>query len=477
MGLATVLLLFVDLGQAYTSNVKLFGTASEATTNDALTAYSGNLYVAGRTGGALNGVSSNSDHGDAYLIKANSAGVAQWTSLAGATRRRNNAEATARGTAFDTSGNAWVTVEVGAGCNPEDSGCGTKEWPNKESWAATITSSSDIGLMKINPSGVLQSVGTPLLGSANRRRGQSQTQAIAVDSSNNVWVAGHTQGNIGIGGDSSRTGKYDCFLLKYNSGGTAQVLTKIVQDSSSEYCYAFGMALDSSGNPWITGYTTGSLEGSSCAGTECVWLGKFANSDGSIIASRFSVFGVSGYEIKGKGITIDTTTDDVWVVGQTQVGFDGQTVTGTNNNAMLLKYNDAGVRQTGSTTLLGCSGGSTKCDNGAIAIDSSTGDIYIGGYTECNLDGNTLTGSRDAFLTKYSSSLVKQCTTLMGVSGQQTETFGAAVLSSGSGKAWFSGKAVGAGGTFGGQTIVGNTRARARPNDDMLPNPEVPDSL
>ena len=124
-----------------------------------------------------------------------------------------------------------------------------------------------------------------------------------------------------------------------------------------------------------------------------------------------------------------------------------------------------------------CSGGSTKCDNGAIAIDSSTGDIYIGGYTECNLDGNTLTGSRDAFLTKYSSSLVKQCTTLMGVSGQQTETYGAAVLSSGSGKAWFSGKAVGAGGTFGGQTIVGNTRARARPNDDMLPNPEVPDSL
>lgn len=454
-----LLLVVVDLGEAYTGNVRLFGTEDEATTNDALTAYSGHLYAVGRTGGALNGVSSNSDHGDAYLIKANSAGVAQWTTLAGATRRRANAEATARGAAFDTSGNAWVTVEVGRGCDPNDSGCAEKDWPNEESWAATVTSELDIGLMKINPSGVLQSVGTPLLGSKERRRGGSNTQAIAVDSSNNVWVAGHTKGNIGIiGGDSSRTGKQDCFLLKYDSSGTVQVLTKIIpeggQDSSDDSCYAFGMALDSSGNPWITGYTDGSLEGSSCAGTECVWLGKFSNSDGSRVNSRFSVFGVSGYEIKGMGITIDTTADDVWVVGQTQVGFDGQTVTGTNNNAMLLKYNDAGDRQTGSTTLLGCTGGSTKCDNGAIARDSDTGDIYIGGYTECGLDGNTLTGSKDAFLTKYSSALVKQCTTLMGVSGKDTETYGAAVVSNGT--AWFSGKATGAEGTFGGQTITGN---------------------
>jgi len=464
--------------------VKLFGTLSEETTNEGITAYSGNLYVTGQTGGDLNSVASNSDNGDAYLIKADSNGDAQWTTLAGAQRRRASSESSARAAAFDTSGNAWVAVNVGMGCEGETttddaSGCEAKQWPNDESWREDVKSSSDIGLMKINPSGVLQSVGTPLLGTAptssgaSRRRGGSEAYAIAVDQDNNVWVAGSTTNDIECAGVlKTLTGKRDCFLLKYNSVGTAQVHTQIVPSGSSSgdnSCYAYGMALDDSGNPWITGYTDGDLEGDSCGGNHCVWLGKFSNADGSIITSKFSVFGVSGYEIKGTGIAINTANEDIWVVGQTQVGFDGQTVTGSNNNAMLLKYDDSGTRQTGSTTLLGCSGGSTKYDNGAIALDSSTGDIYVGGYTECDLDGHTLTGSRDAFWTKYNSALVKQCTTLMGTSGQQAETYGAAVLSPGSG-AWFSGKVAGAGGTFGGQTITGNPDCDPNPSPNYNPH-------
>ena len=43
----------------------------------------------------------------------------------------------------------------------------------------------------------------------------------------------------------------------------------------------------------------------------------------------------------------------------------------------------------------------------SVATDAS-GNVYVAGYTSGGLDGNTLTGTRDFFVTKYNSSGVKQ---------------------------------------------------------------------
>jgi hypothetical protein len=43
----------------------------------------------------------------------------------------------------------------------------------------------------------------------------------------------------------------------------------------------------------------------------------------------------------------------------------------------------------------------------AVAIDAS-GNAFVAGFTYGGLDGNTLTGTTDSFVTKYSNSGVKQ---------------------------------------------------------------------
>ncbi len=43
----------------------------------------------------------------------------------------------------------------------------------------------------------------------------------------------------------------------------------------------------------------------------------------------------------------------------------------------------------------------------SVATDAS-GNVYVAGYTRGGLDGNTLTGTQDFFVTKYNSSGVKQ---------------------------------------------------------------------
>ena len=43
----------------------------------------------------------------------------------------------------------------------------------------------------------------------------------------------------------------------------------------------------------------------------------------------------------------------------------------------------------------------------SVATDAS-GNVYVAGYTKGGLDGNTLTGTQDFFVTKYNSSGVKQ---------------------------------------------------------------------
>ena len=70
------------------------------------------------------------------------------------------------------------------------------------------------------------------------------------------------------------------------------------------------------------------------------------------------------------------------------------------------------------TKLLG-----TSSDDYATALTTGIdGSIYVGGITFGSLDGNTLTGTNDFFVTKYGSSGVKQWTRQLGVSSK--ETFG-----------------------------------------------------
>jgi hypothetical protein len=81
---------------------------------------------------------------------------------------------------------------------------------------------------------------------------------------------------------------------------------------------------------------------------------------------------------------------------------DGNALTGTTD-FFVTKYTSSGVKQ--YTRQLGVAGART----GGISIVTDTnGNVYVAGHTTGGLDGSTLTGTTDFFVTKYNSSGVKQ---------------------------------------------------------------------
>ena len=68
-------------------------------------------------------------------------------------------------------------------------------------------------------------------------------------------------------------------------------------------------------------------------------------------------------------------SSNVIVAGWTKGDLDGQTLTGTDKNAFIVKYNSAGTKQ--FTKLLGVAGGDTEVAHaGAVKTDSAA-NIFI----------------------------------------------------------------------------------------------------
>jgi len=110
----------------------------------------------------------------------------------------------------------------------------------------------------------------------------------------------------------------------------------------------------------------------------------------------------------GSGVTTDSS-GNVYVTGYTLGGLDGNTNSGSYD-MFLVKYNSSGTKQW--TKQLGSSG----WDWGNGVTTDSSGNIYVTGYTNGGLDGNTNSGYGDIFLVKFNSSGTKQWTKQLGTS-------------------------------------------------------------
>jgi hypothetical protein len=124
------------------------------------------------------------------------------------------------------------------------------------------------------------------------------------------------------------------------------------------------------------------------------------------------------------------------VTGQTNSGLDGNVLTGTWD-FFITKYDSSGAKQ--YTRQLGES--ASVVNSASVATDAN-GNIYVAGYTTGGLDGNTLIGNIDAFVTKYDSSGNKQFTRQLGVAGAKTYCY--SVTTDKQGNAFVAGQAYGA---------------------------------
>ena len=97
---------------------------------------------------------------------------------------------------------------------------------------------------------------------------------VVTDSSGNVYVGGGTKGILnGI----SNSGRTDAFVIKFNSSGAKQWTKKL---GTAQNDLANGVATDSSGNFYVTGFTYQHLDGNTSAGNADLFVVKY-NSSGT----------------------------------------------------------------------------------------------------------------------------------------------------------------------------------------------------
>ena len=99
---------------------------------------------------------------------------------------------------------------------------------------------------------------------------------VTTDSSDNIYVTGYTSGDLD--GNTSSGGQ-DIFLVKYNSSGTKQWTKQL---GTSDNDSGESVTTDSSGNIYVTGTTQGGLDGNtnslSTGGTSDIFLVKYDSS-------------------------------------------------------------------------------------------------------------------------------------------------------------------------------------------------------
>jgi hypothetical protein len=242
------------------------------------------------------------------------------------------------GIAVDNEGNAYITGFTNSGDFPTTPGAFNTDPRSTGAGGAFVS--------KLNATGSALLYSTFLGGIDYWDCGYG----IALDNTGNAYIAGYTESSdfptTPDAFDTSLNGPYDGFVTKLNPSGTALVYSTYLGGGS--YDYGDGIAIDGSGNAYITGYTT---------------------------SDSFP------------------TTPGAW-----DTSFNGA------NDGFMSKLNASGTALVYSTYLGG--GGDDEGDD--IAIDGS-GNAYITGETESSTFPTTpgafdtsYNGSWDVFVTKLS---------------------------------------------------------------------------
>lgn len=371
-------------------------TGNEATTGTVVDA-SGNVYTVGWytsatiTFGGTTLTNPGSFTGEMFVTKYDATGNVVWAKTFGGVDGEIG-----NGIAIDGSGNIYVT------------GWYTSSAMVMDTYTLTNagTASSDMFVAKIDPNG------NTIWAKSGGGTGGDRGLGVAVDASGNVFVAGAFNSNsisFGSGGlTNAGTNTSDVFIVKYNSGGNVQWAQSA---GGSANDLAIGVAADSLGNAYITGYFSSSninfgtgIINNNTVNTQDIFVTKYNGSGTAVWAQR------SGGSMDDYANAIAVRGNRLYITG----GFNSASITvGTTtlNNIsagtsdfLLAKYDLNGNAQWATEA------GDVDSEAGnGIAADAS-GNVFVTGYYISNsitFGTNVLTnaavGYRDLFVVSYTS--------------------------------------------------------------------------
>ncbi|HEX8688586.1 MAG TPA: SBBP repeat-containing protein, partial [Pyrinomonadaceae bacterium] len=271
----------------------------------------GNAYIAGITFSddfpTLNPIQSTFGGGsvDAYLAKFNPAGDA----LIYSTYLGGNANDSGFGVAADSSGNAYIVGETES-----------TNFPTASPFQAANAGGRDAFVAKVKSDGSGLIFSTYLGGSGD----VEVAQAVAVDPAGLPVVVGQTNSanfptaNAFQPANGGTVITQDAFLTKLNATGSALVYSTYFGGAGGEI--AFGVAVDSAGNPYVAGATASTNTLPTANAIQCVrgggsdvFVAKF-NANAS--APFYSTYLGGSENDQGRAIAIDSA-GNAYVAGMT----------------------------------------------------------------------------------------------------------------------------------------------------------------
>ena len=274
--------------------IRQFGTSGADIATGVSADALGNVFLGGRTDGALDGPGGGG--GDAFVVKYDAGGTHQWARQFG-------------GSGFN----------VATGVSADGTGAVYLSGWNNAFLGTTNADGEGAFLAKYDASGTQQWL--QQLGSS----GIDQATAVIADSSGNVYLGGLTSGLLAIG---AHGGTYDGFLAKYDAAGSQRWIRQFGGMGTDQ---ATGLSTDSSGNVYVTGTTSG-LFGSTLASGQGAFLAKY-NATGTQQWLR-QYGGIAADQ--GTGVCVDGS-DNVYLGGAGLYPANAQAPLANGSDALLLK--------------------------------------------------------------------------------------------------------------------------------------------
>jgi uncharacterized protein (TIGR03437 family) len=314
--------------------------------------------------GTITGILSPGAVPDAFVVKLNSSGqIVYATYLGGA-----SADA-GLGIAVDSAGSAYVVGTTNSQNFPVTAGA----------FQSHLAGNSDVFVAKLSPDGSTLVYATYLGGTAF-----DTAAAIAVDSSNNVYVGGLASPDFPTTPGAYQSQGGGAFAAKLNPTGTALIYSTFLGASSSGI--TSGIALDSAGNAYVAGNTSspnfpttpGAIHGTISSGNSGVFVVKLTPTGAAAVYS--CIFGGHGDTFSGR-VAVDSQ-GNAYTTGSTDAA-DFPVTSGAfqkslagNADAFVAKVNPTGSALVYATLL----GGSGTDRASGLAIDSA-GNAFVSGLT------------------------------------------------------------------------------------------------